>query len=68
MGRMRKSTRKINGETYHIVGAAKPITEKEAHIKAKAMRAKGTPTRVIKCSGGYRVYARYTFYKSRRKK
>jgi len=61
--RMKKVTRKINGETYHLVGVAKPKTKKQAVKEAKEIRKKKFPTRVIKCKGGYRVFSRYTRYK-----
>lgn len=64
---MRKSTRKINGDTYHLTGSAKPKNKTKAQEEANRIRNKGFPARVIRCKGGYRVFARHTFRKRKKK-
>jgi len=67
MGQMKKSTRKVGNQTYHLYGRAVPKKKSTANKEAKRLRKgpHGSPTIVVKCAGGYRVFTSYSGRKPR---
>jgi len=56
---MKKTTRKFDGKTYHIVGTGKPRKKSNVKEDAKRIRGKGYNARCVKVSGGYRLYSEH---------